>query len=57
MHFLGIAGMPRRIPDFPDEFAGWNAIASFGSLVSVFSVLLFIYIVITLKGPKLNNKN
>jgi cytochrome c oxidase subunit 1 len=56
MHFLGIAGMPRRIPDFADEFAGWNAIASFGSLVSVFSVLLFIYIVITLKGPKLNIK-
>ena len=52
MHFLGIAGMPRRIPDFPDEFAGWNSIASFGSLVSVFSVILFIYIVITLKNKK-----
>jgi cytochrome c oxidase subunit 1 len=49
MHFLGIAGMPRRIPDFPDEFAGWNAISSFGSMVSVWSVLLFMYIVITLR--------
>lgn len=47
MHFLGIAGMPRRIPDFPDEFAGWNTIASFGSLVSVVSIVLFLWVVIT----------
>ena len=47
MHFLGIAGMPRRIPDFPDEFAGWNSIASFGSLVSVISIILFLWIVMT----------
>lgn len=44
-HFLGLAGMPRRIPDYPDAFAGWNAVSSFGSLVSVVSVVLFIYIV------------
>ena len=50
MHFLGIAGMPRRIPDFPDEFAGWNSVASFGSLVSVCSVAVFIYLVSTLKA-------
>jgi len=45
MHFLGLAGMPRRIPDYPDAFAGWNAVASFGSYVSAFSALLFFYIV------------
>jgi len=45
MHFLGLAGMPRRIPDFPDAYAGWNAIASFGSYVSAISTLLFFYIV------------
>lgn len=51
MHFLGIAGMPRRIPDFPDEFSAWNVVSSFGSMVSVWSVLLFIYIVATLRTP------
>jgi len=45
MHFLGLAGMPRRIPDYPDAFAGWNAIASFGSYISLVSAILFFYIV------------
>ena len=46
MHFLGLAGMPRRIPDFPDAYAGWNYVASFGSLLTAFSTLFFYYIVI-----------
>jgi cytochrome c oxidase subunit 1 len=41
MHFLGLAGMPRRIPDYPDAFYEWNAIASFGSLVSAFATVVF----------------
>jgi len=45
MHFLGLAGMPRRISDYPDAFAGWNYIASFGSSLSVIATVLFFYIV------------
>jgi len=44
-HFLGLAGMPRRIPDYPDAFSGWNEISSFGSLVSIIAVVLFGYII------------
>jgi cytochrome c oxidase subunit 1 len=37
--------MPRRYPDYPDAFAGWNAVASLGSYVGGFSVLIFLYVV------------
>ena len=58
MHFLGLAGMPRRIPDFPDAYSGWNLIASFGSYISAISAVLFFYIVyITLtSGKRVNSK-
>jgi heme/copper-type cytochrome/quinol oxidase subunit 1 len=45
MHFLGLAGMPRRIPDYPDAFAGWNMVASVGALISAASVVLFFYVI------------
>ncbi|MEQ8389081.1 MAG: cytochrome c oxidase subunit I [Alphaproteobacteria bacterium] len=44
MHFLGLAGMPRRIPDYPDAYAGWNMVATYGSYISALSVVLFLYI-------------
>ncbi len=45
MHFLGLAGMPRRVPDFPDAYTGWNAVATFGSTVSAFRALFFLYLI------------
>lgn len=59
MHFLGLAGMPRRVPDYPDAYADWNAIASVGSYVSAFSAVFFFYIVyVTLtQGERVAKKN
>ena len=45
-HFSGLAGMPRRIPDYPDAYAGFNMISSVGSYITAVGTLLFIYIAI-----------
>ena len=45
MHFLGFAGMPRRIPDYPDMYAHWNHLASFGSAVSVVAFILLVALI------------
>ncbi|HEX2580788.1 MAG TPA: cytochrome c oxidase subunit I [Dongiaceae bacterium] len=42
MHFLGLAGMPRRYPDYPDAFAPWNEIASYGSYITAASTVFFV---------------
>jgi cytochrome c oxidase subunit 1 len=45
-HFLGLAGMPRRIPDYALQFADWNMVSSIGAFVFGFSQLIFLWVVI-----------
>ncbi len=44
-HFLGAQGMPRRYPDYPDAFWGWNFVSSIGSIISMISVAVFLYVI------------
>jgi cytochrome c oxidase subunit 1 len=44
MHFLGLAGMPRRIADYPEVFAGWNEVASIGAYLGFASTLWFVFV-------------
>jgi cytochrome c oxidase subunit 1 len=44
-HFLGLAGMPRRIPDYNVAFADWNLVSSLGGFGFGLSQLLFAYVV------------
>ena len=44
MHFLGLAGMPRRIADYPDAFAGWNIVISIGAAISLASAVYWLWV-------------
>jgi len=59
MHFLGVAGMPRRVPDYPDAFHVFNKVASYGSYISAFSALFFFYVVFIAftKGEKVKKRS
>ncbi|MBV8060771.1 MAG: cytochrome c oxidase subunit I [Alphaproteobacteria bacterium] len=50
MHFLGMQGMPRRIPDYPEAFHGWNTIASYGAIISFSATVFFVCLAIYTLG-------
>jgi cytochrome c oxidase subunit 1 len=60
MHFLGLAGMPRRVPDYPMQFADFNAIASIGAFAFGLAQVYFVFFVLIPamrgKGPKAPQK-
>jgi cytochrome c oxidase subunit 1 len=57
-HFLGLAGMPRRYPDYPDSYAGWNMVSSIGSYISFAGAILFVIIAImTLRSKQKAGNN
>lgn len=51
MHLLGINGMPRRIPDYPQAFANWNTVMSLGTIFSMFSLIIFISLIVRTFRP------
>ncbi len=44
-HFLGLQGMPRRVPDYPEAFAGWNFVSSIGAYIAFAGAILFLFVV------------
>ncbi|HMF06810.1 MAG TPA: cbb3-type cytochrome c oxidase subunit I, partial [Methylocella sp.] len=59
MHMLGVAGMPRRVIDYPQAFAGWNFVCSIGAYISgaafVFGLGVLIYTIVA--GQRIRDAN
>ncbi len=45
-HFLGLQGMPRRYPDYPDAMAGWNMVSTYGAYLSFAGAILFVLLLL-----------
>ena len=60
MLWLGYAGMPRRIQDYPWGYAGWHSVSSFGHMIVLFGIIMFlttIILAIYLKRPTITHNN
>lgn len=59
MHFLGLAGMPRRIADYAIQYTTFNMVATIGALILGFAQLIFLYnVIMTMlgKGAKADDR-
>lgn len=55
MHFLGLSGLPRRVPDYADGYASWNNFITIGSFLTAISIFIFLYLVsFTVFNPRIN---
>ncbi len=57
MHFMGLAGMPRRIPDYPYIYSCWNTLSTVGSTISICSAFLFLIMMMVAYWDDTNEEN